>query len=624
MSYCLSPACQKPQNYELAKFCQSCGLKLLLGDRYRTLKPIGSGGFGRTFLAIDECIPSKPCCVIKQFFFQNQGVEQTDKAAALFRQEAVRLDELGQHPQIPELLAFYEQEHQQYLVQTYVDGQNLAQELAKNGAFNEAKIRELLHNLLPVLQFVHEHQVIHRDVKPENIIRQSGDGQLILVDFGAAKFATGTALQKTGTVIGSAGYAAPEQAAGKAVFASDLYSLGVTCIHLLTNVPPFDLYSFNEGDWVWRDYLSSPVSDVLSQVLDKMLQPATLRRFQSARAVLSALDSQPILLSADTPSFTAPAELIAKLSPTSQQTLPPITTPRSLSWQCVRSLTQHSGSVCSLVMSPNGRIFASGSFDRTIKLWTRAGDLVGSLKGHVAPVLSVAFSANGQVLISGSVDDTIKLWNITNGKLLHTLVDHSGSVVSISIVISPDGQMLASGSDDSTIKVWHLSTGKLLRTFGHDRAITSIVMSPDGQILASGSNDNTVRLWNFHTGELLRTLSSHPQDVNAIALSLDGQTLASGSSDHTIKIWEISTGALHQTLYGHSDLVRTVAVSPDGQFIASGSSDRTIKIWDFQTGKLLDTLSGHTKDVNTVTISSNSKTIISGSSDHTIKIWRLR
>jgi serine/threonine protein kinase len=273
-------------------FCQRCGVKLLLAERYRALEIIGQGGFGRTFKAIDEFKPSKPFCVIKQFFPQAQGTETVEKAKQLFDQEAVRLDELGKHPQITELYAYFTQDKRQYLVQEYIQGKNLQQELEESGTFNETQILQLLKKLLPVLYFVHKNQVIHRDVKPDNLIRRASDHQLFLVDFGAAKFATHTALAVTGTTIGSAGYAAPEQALGKANFSSDIYSLGVTCIHLLTQVEPFQLYDVSEGEWVWRDYLTNPINQKLGEVLDKMLQQAMKKRYQSIGEIVNAISSQ--------------------------------------------------------------------------------------------------------------------------------------------------------------------------------------------------------------------------------------------------------------------------------------------------------------------------------------------
>ena len=289
MVLCLNPKCLAV-NTSKQKFCQKCGAKLLLQERYCALKLIGQGGFGKTYLATDEGKPSKPYCVIKQFFPIAQGTNNVEKAAELFAQEAVYLEKLGKHPQIPELLSFFTQSEQQYLVQEYIQGNNLAQELTEKTVFTETEIRSLLIDILQILEFVHSNKVIHRDIKPENIIKRQSDGKLVLVDFGAAKQATNTALAVTGTVIGSAAYTAPEQAAGKPNYASDLYSLGVTCIQLLTGVEPFDLYSTLDADWVWRDFLNSnPVGDELGEILDKLIVQALRKRYQSSSEVLALL-----------------------------------------------------------------------------------------------------------------------------------------------------------------------------------------------------------------------------------------------------------------------------------------------------------------------------------------------
>ena len=288
MSNCLCLVCNR-SNSITTKFCTQCGAKLQIQERYRALNVIGQGGFGKTFLAQDEGKPSKPRCVIKQFIYDDPATLR--EAQRLFEQEAVRLDDLGRHPQIPELLAHCEQEGRQYLVQEFIDGENLLQELHRAGRFSEAKIKELLLDLLPVLQFIHAGQVIHRDIKPENVIRRRSDGRLVIVDFGAAKMASQTALQKTGTTIGSPEYTAPEQAKGKPVYASDIYALGVTCIYLLTQISPFDLFSDSEFQWVWRQYLNGiVVNDKLGRVLDKMLEQALVRRYQTVDDVLQDLD----------------------------------------------------------------------------------------------------------------------------------------------------------------------------------------------------------------------------------------------------------------------------------------------------------------------------------------------
>ncbi len=288
MRQCLNPDCLFP-NPDNFQYCQKCGNKLLLRERYIPKSILGQGGFGRTFLAIDEDKPSKPYCVIKQFLPQAQGTDSIEKASQLFSQEAQRLEELGKHPQIPELMAYFTSDNRQYLVQEFVKGQTLQTELDNNGVFSEQQIKKLLIEVLQILDFVHGKQVIHRDIKPENMILSS-DKRLFLVDFGAAKIVKPQQRTATGTIIGSAEYCAPEQSMGKPLFISDLYSLGVTCLHLLTGMSPFDLYSPIEGEWVWRDFLNgNVVSDELGKILEKLASPIAKHRYQSVKEVIQEL-----------------------------------------------------------------------------------------------------------------------------------------------------------------------------------------------------------------------------------------------------------------------------------------------------------------------------------------------
>jgi formylglycine-generating enzyme required for sulfatase activity len=293
MSYCINPTCPAPaKNSSETNFCISCGARLFLKDRYRAQQLIGQGGFGRTFKAVDEYQSHKPLCVIKQFAFSNTNPKIRQTALNLFYEESKHLESLGKHDRIPKLFDYFDIEGQPYLVQQFIDGQDLEKELATEGKFNQYQVRELLLSLLPVLDFLHNQSppVIHRDLKPANIIRRRSDRELVVVDFGAAKQATQTMLAKTGTTIGSPEYVAPEQVRGKPAFASDIYSLGVTCIFLLTQVSPFDLFDLSQDDWVWRDYLvDNPVDDRLGKVLDKMIANALSQRYQSAAAVLAAL-----------------------------------------------------------------------------------------------------------------------------------------------------------------------------------------------------------------------------------------------------------------------------------------------------------------------------------------------
>ncbi|MTJ09602.1 serine/threonine-protein kinase [Anabaena sp. UHCC 0204] len=289
MSQCLNPDClyENPQG---TQFCQRCGNKIILDDRYLPIKFIGEGGFGRTFQAVDVKRLNTPC-VIKQFLPQQAGSSSLQKATELFQQEAKRLQELGKHSQIPDLLAFFPQDGRLYLIQEFIDGQNLFQELKTQGLLNESQIRIILTELLPVLQFIHDNNVIHRDIKPENIIR-SKNGKLFLIDFGVSKETSSSIVTKIGTITGTPGYAPPEQFRGMVYPSSDLYSLAVTCVRLLTGYFPKadgsdQLFDTINMEWQWQKYVS--LSQELTDLLETMLQDIPRKRYHSAAEVLAAL-----------------------------------------------------------------------------------------------------------------------------------------------------------------------------------------------------------------------------------------------------------------------------------------------------------------------------------------------
>ncbi len=302
MSYCLNPLCSHPENLANTELCQACSAKLLLHDRYRVLHALGQGGFGATFLAKDESLPGQPHCVIKQLRPTATAPHVLQMARELFEREAQTLGRIGNHPQIPRLLDYFAANQEFYLVQEFVSGSTLQQEIKRSGAFSEAGVKQFLSEILPIMQYVHSHQVIHRDIKPANLIRRSQDCKLVLIDFGAVKnqvnsvtaasLSDQTAL--TAYAIGTPGFAPPEQMAMRPVYASDLYALGVTCIYLLTGKAPKDLdYDPATGELLWQKQVH--VSEHFCSVLKKMLEVSVRHRYQSANEILRALDLEPYL-----------------------------------------------------------------------------------------------------------------------------------------------------------------------------------------------------------------------------------------------------------------------------------------------------------------------------------------
>lgn len=301
MLYCNNPHCSQPFNPANVQTCNSCGLSSLLPrfhNHYQIIRELGSGGFSRTYEATDIQKFNQPC-VIKHLSSQSQDL--TPKMIELFHHEAQQLLQFGKHPQIPELYAFFEENQQFYLVQEYISGKNLKVELECEGTFDEEKIIHLLKQILPIIKIFYNHNIIHRDIKPENIIRRSiipsGEnfGEIVLIDFGISKQLN--LLNQAGTIVGTIAYAPQEQIVyGQVSFSSDLYSLGITCIRLLTGIlPKYDtsdvLYDISTGQWKWRDYIHPEInlSEQLKSILDKLIQITIKDRYQNVDEVLNDL-----------------------------------------------------------------------------------------------------------------------------------------------------------------------------------------------------------------------------------------------------------------------------------------------------------------------------------------------
>ena len=264
-------------------------LESLLRARYYLISVLGVGGFGQTYLAQDR-LAADAACVVKQFKPARTDPRFLVIARRLFDTEIATLKRLGQHPQIPALLDFFEEAGEFYLVQEFIDGHSISDECTPSRRFTETSAVELLHDVLGILDFVHSQQVIHRDIKPSNLIRRQRDGRVVLIDFGAVK-EIGTQLlseeeQKFTVGIGTQGYTPSEQLAGRPRYCSDIYALGMTVIQGLTGTQPTQILSDPEtGDPIWQ----SPISRGLRSILEKMVCYHFSQRYQSAQEVLQAL-----------------------------------------------------------------------------------------------------------------------------------------------------------------------------------------------------------------------------------------------------------------------------------------------------------------------------------------------
>ena len=265
--------------------------RTILGSRYRVIEYIAKGGFGKTFLAEDIQLPGKDRCVVKQLFPSVDDPNFIKVARRLFKTEAETLNTLGVHNQIPRLMAYFEEDEKFYLVQEYIEGHTLSKELVSGEAWSEDKVVDLLKDCLGILVFIHGESVIHRDVKPDNLIRRQSDNKLVLVDFGTVKevIAEQTQLVPATVAVGTRGYMPTEQARGKPRTTSDIYALGVIAIQALTGVHPTQLQEDDNGEIVWKD--KAQCSPKLEEIVAKMTRYHFKERHQSAAEAIAALNS---------------------------------------------------------------------------------------------------------------------------------------------------------------------------------------------------------------------------------------------------------------------------------------------------------------------------------------------
>ncbi len=621
--YCFNSGCLWPENPHNNLFCHSCGANLLLRDRYRAIQLLGKGNSGQTFLVLDLANTSGNLCVIKQTWGEFPCYFAPEALFKLFQfiqysphpptpsptgegEKYSPLNEWNRYDRIAKYLDQFEQNGVFYQVQEYILGDNLAKILTEKITFNTEEIWQVLTSLLPVIDYIHSCDIIHYDIKPENIISRNSLDNLVLVDIGGSKSISQ----------GNAVYSAPEQLRGQVFFASDLYSLGVTCIHLLTGIHPFNLFDFTDNKWIWQNYWLSDTTDKenqnLAQFLDHLIAPSLEQRFSTAKEAITELKKLIVHKRLNTYNFIPPNKKKHnhKLS----------------SWECYETLIGHQGlfaNINAVAIASNDKILASGSDDKTIRIWELpTGKQCLILNGHNNFVKSVDFHpVEENILISGSSDRTIKLWDIETGDLIKTLMGHNHTINKV--IFSPDGKIIASGSNDKKIILWNYETGEIITSLkGHKLGVTDIAFSPNMKLLASASTDTTIQLWDLSTFQLINIWKEHTGSVKTITFSPNGQIIATGGEDRTIRLWDVNKRECMNILSGHPWTVSCLKFSSDGEILISSSWDKTVKLWEVNTGEEIGNLEGHTDSINSVQISTNKNIIVTGSKDQTVKLWK--
>lgn len=285
-------------------------------------------------------------------------------------------------------------------------------------------------------------------------------------------------------------------------------------------------------------------------------------------------------------------------------------------------LGKHDGAVSCIAVSRNGTVIASGSEDRTARLWSASsGEQLHLLEGHENMVGPVAFSPDGRWLASGSADRSVIIWDAASGRQVHVLKGHTSSVRAIAY--SPDGTLLASSGEDTSIIIRDAATGDIRDHFVARQIVFCLAFSPDSSLLAAGTAGPEIQIWSLKQGKENARLRGHENSVQSLAFTADGKFLFSAADDETIRMWELASGSVVKTLTGHAGAVKSIVLSPDGGTLASAGSDASIRLWDAKQGVELRRLAGHAGEVRSVAFSPSGQLLFSAGRDRTLRKWTL-
>ncbi|EDZ97043.1 MULTISPECIES: serine/threonine-protein kinase [Oscillatoriales] len=633
----------------------------LLDRRYQILEVIESGDLGSTFLARDTRRPGECLCFIKHLRLLVEDIKLLNIARRRFRQEAKILEKLSRHDQIPQLLAYFEENEEFYLVESYTPGHLLSDEFWPGHPLSENLVIQIIYDVLEILTFVHRFGVIHRDIKPSNLLRRDSDGKLMLLDFGAVKEISFSQNHNPPTgPIGTIEYMPIEQFECNPRLNSDIYAVGMVAIQALTGLPSYELsqlrenYHTNPGQLFWRHL--TIVSSEFADIIDRMVQLDYRERYQSAEEVLTALRTMGDRSPTDFSKLQTYREEIQRcashkgdISVVGRQILEELRVTLEISKEEAEALEDE-------ILNPYRKYREKGEryeqaliaavkqqypfsaetqseLDRLKELLGIYDEDVEVIKSHVLPksgwskILDIFGDnprtevANKQPKSSVAFRPRPSFWLVIGGISLAIAM-----LLFLLYQYQRWQQLQLTRANQQQLYSQQFETvADLVQAGNYQGCITQAQQIPESSSYhpqAQTVLEQCQSVVNWKQADLT-TLAGHTAPVMSVAASNDGEIIASGSRDNTIKLWNTQTGENISTLTGDGSAILSVNFSSDGIELASGTEFWRILEWNLQTRELYLPLE-HSAPILTVQISPNNRNIASGSADNTVRVWDRR